>query len=165
MIKQIEGQPSDIRPNWLKNVQAEGTKPGELTINGQSYPFTVVRRGLAPLPYTVGFPNPNALFISEDVPEDRRSLIMTHEVREKTVFKTLPEEARCEAALKAELSDAKAILGEEFPSYARDRRDFFGELVTLYDQPDQQKAVSEEFRLGIKSSSNFLRNLNLAETQ
>lgn len=164
MIKQTEGQPLDPRPDWLKNVQAAGTKPGELTINGQAYPYTIVRKGLAPLPYTVGFPNPNALFISEDVPEDRRSLIMTHEVKEKTVFETLPEEARCEAALKAELADAKTILGDGYTSYARDRRDFFSELVTLYDQPEQQKAVSEQFRTGIKSSSDYLRSLNLEDT-
>jgi hypothetical protein len=155
-----EGQSIDSRPDWLKNVQAEGTKPGELVVDGKPYQFTLVRTGLAPLPYTVGFPNESALFISVDVPEERRPLIMTHEVREKTTFAELPEAERCKAALEAELKDAKDTLGDGFRQYATDRRDFFNALVALYEQQEQRQAVTEGFRIAIQTSRDYLKGLN-----
>lgn len=160
MTKQ-EGQPIDTRPDWLKNVQAEGTQPGELVVDGKPYHFTLVRPGLAPLPYAVGFPNEFALFISVDVPEERRPLIMTHEVREKTKFAELPEEERCKASLEAELEDAKSALGEGFNQYAVDRRDFFHALVALYEQPEQQQAQTQEFRSAIQASRDYLNGLDI----
>lgn len=160
MTKQ-EGQPVDVRPDWLKNVQAEGTQPGELLVDGKPYQFTLVNPGLAPLPYAVGFPVESALFISIDVPEERRPLIMTHEVREKTRFMDLPEEERCKASLEAELEDARNALGDGFNQYAADRRDFFNALVALYEQPEQQQAVTPDFRKAIQASRDYLSGLSV----
>lgn len=155
-----EGQPIDARPDWLRNVQAEGTQPGVLDVDGRPYQFTLVKTGLAPLPYAVGFRDESALFISVDVPEERRPFIMTHEVREKTRFTELPEAERCKAALEAELEDAKVALGDGFKQYATDRRDFFNALVELYEQPEQQQAVTQEFRNAIQTSRDYLSGLN-----
>lgn len=156
-----EGQPKDIRPDWLKNVQAEGTQPGQLVVDGKPYQYTLVKPGLAPLPYAVGFPDDSALFISVDVPAERRPLIMGHEVREKTRFTKLPEEQRCKASLKAELEDARNTLGEGFIRYASERKDFFDALVSLYEQPEQQNAVTQEFRNAIQASRDYLNELNI----
>ncbi len=156
-----ETRPTDARPKWLKNVQAEGTQPDVLDVDGKPYQFTLVRSGLAPLPYAVGFPDESALFISVDVPEERRPLIMTHEVREKTRFVELPEDQRCKASMEAELEDAKRILGEGYAQYATDRRDFFNALVALYEQPEQQQAVTQEFRNAIRASRDYLAGLNI----
>lgn len=156
-----ETQPIDSRPEWLKNVQAENTQPGMIDVDGIQHQYTLVRTGLAPLPYAVGFPIESALFISVDVPEERRPLIMSHEVREKTRFSDLPEEERCKASLEAELEDAKNALGDRFNQYVADRRDFFNALVTLYEQPEQQQAVTQEFRNAIQASRDYLVGLNI----
>lgn len=156
-----EGQPIDTRPGWLKNVQAEGTQPGVLDVDGKPYQFTLVRPGLAPLPYAVGFPDESALFISVDVPKERRPFIMSHEVREKTRFSDLPEEERCKASLSAELEDAKSSLGDGYSQYLSDRTAFFNALVSLYKQPEQQKAVTQEFRNAIQASRDYIVGLNI----
>ncbi len=160
MPKPAERPSIDARPQWLRNVQAEGTKPGGFVVDGKPYTFTLVRPGLAPLPYTVGFPDVSALFISVDVPEERRPLIMAHEIREKTKFADLPEEERCKASLKNELEDAKNVLGDGFSQYVTDRRDFFNALVSLYGQPEQQEAVTPEFRQAIQASRDYLAGLH-----
>lgn len=130
-------------------------------MDGNPHQFTLVRTGLAPLPYAVGFPNDSALFISVDVPEERRPLIMTHEVREKTRFVDLPEDQRCRASLEAELDDARSTLGDGFGQYAVDRRDFFTALVALYERPEQQEVVTQEFRNAIQVSRDYLSGLNI----
>ena len=86
---------------------------------------------------------------------------MSHEVREKTKYPDLQEEQRCKAALKAELEDAKSTLGDGFNQYAADRRDFFHALVALYEQPEQQQAVTQEFRVAIQTSRDYLTGLNI----
>lgn len=160
MTKPTEGQPIDVRPDWLKNIQAEDTQLGELIVDGKPYQFTLVRPGIAPLPYAVAFPDESALFISIDVAEERRPLIMAHEVREKTKFAELPEEERCKASLEAELEDAGKTLGDGFNQYVADRRDFFNALVALYEQPEQQQAVTQEFRNAIQASRDYLVELS-----
>ena len=164
MTTRNEGQPVNARPTWaemLRKMQAEGTQPGELIVDGKPYKFTLVRAGLAPLPYAVGFPEESALFISVDVPEERRPLILAHEVRETTTFSDLPEEQRCRASLEVELEDARNALGDDYPQYLSDRTEFFKELVSLYEQPEQQAAKSPEFRLGIQAASDYLNGLNV----
>ncbi len=80
-----EQQPIDLRPKWLIVAQAEGAQPGTVEVDGKQYPYTIVKTGLAPgLPYAVGYPTETALMVSEDVPEEDRAPIMSHEVREKT---------------------------------------------------------------------------------
>lgn len=159
-LQRNEDSPIDSRPKWLRDVQAEGTQPGSIEIDGKTYQFTLVKTGLAPLPYTVGFPGESALFISINVPEERRPLILGHEVRENIRFPEISEEKRCKASLELELEDAKIALGDEYGQYVIDRRNFFGALVDLYEQPEQQKATTPQFRDAIRASRDFLVGLD-----
>ena len=86
---------------------------------------------------------------------------MSHEVREKTKFAELPEEQRCKSSLEAELEDAKNSLGDRYAQYVIDRRDFFIALVALYEQPEQQQAVTQNFRNAIQLSRDYLIGLNI----
>ena len=157
-----DGPPVDTRPSWLKNVQAEGTKPGTINVDGKPYMFTLVKPGLAPsLPYAVGFPDESALFISVDVPESHRPLIMSHEVREKTRFSKLPEDERCKASLQTELENARAALPDGYTEYVNSRRSFFDALVSFYGQPDQQTAVTDQFRQAIGASRDYLHSSSI----
>lgn len=152
----------DPRPDWLKSVQAEGTQPGTLDVDGEQYMYTVVKAGLAPgLPYAVGFPADTALMISEDVPEDDRPFIMGHEVREKKNKRILglPEEQRCQASLEAEIADVRAKAPERADAYIAGRRDFFDALVTFYGQPKQAEAVTPQFIQGIQASRAHLHHI------
>jgi|GEM_PF-4665462 len=157
-----EEQPIDSRPDWLKKVQAEGTQPGILEVDGKQYLYTIVRAGLAPgLPYAVGFPADTALMISEDVPEADRPFILAHEVREKKNegILGLPEEQRCQAALEVEIAEVQARVPERADAYIGGRRAFFDSLVTFYQQPQQAEAVSLQFRQGIQASRDYLHRI------
>ena len=152
-----ELKPTDSRPKWLKDIQAPGTFREDIPIDGISYPYTIIQKGLAPgLPYSVGFPFESALMVSEDTQEEYRPFVLAHEVREKTLFAGLPETQRCPSALIAELFDVRHEIPEQYAAYLADRKQFFEALVGLYSLPEQASAVSEGFILGIKASSEFL---------
>lgn len=157
-----EQSPVDPRPKWLIGLQAEGTEPGTLDVDGAQYMFTIVRPGLAEgLPYAVGFPEDTALMISEDVPVEDRPFIMGHEVREKKNKRILglPEEQRCQASLEAEIADVRARAPERAQAYIAGRRDFFDALVTFYQKPEQAAAVTPQFLQGIQASRAHLHRI------
>src|SRR5260370_28638946 len=122
------------RPDWLIAAQEPGTSLETLTVESKAYLYTLVRSDLNPaLPYTVGFPHPEALFISSDVNSEYRELILGHEIRERTVMFHLPEEERCISSLQIELTEALNKLGvTEYICYMRSRRAFFRALVNNY---------------------------------
>ena len=162
---------ADPRPKWLIGVQAEETQPATIEVDGATFIYTVVRPGLEPrLPYVIGFPSQDALFISADVPEEYRRFILAHEIRE-TTFGQLPEEERCLAALKAELDEVQKALPDKYESYVHGtvqengfegRRGFFRALVKLYEDPKQQAAKSQQFIEGIQKSQTYLESLLIA---
>lgn len=115
------------------------------------------------LPYTVSFRSENALFVSEDAPEPLR--VMTHEVREKTQFTDLPGSERCLAALQAELEEVMREIPDQYSKYVKDRSAFFDALVTLYEDPKEASAVTQEFIEGIHKSRDYLHSLLTANTQ
>lgn len=160
-----ERQLVDPRPDWLISAQAENTQPQILEIDGQEYVYTIVKAGLAPgLPYTVGFPQENALMISVNTAELDRPHIMAHEVREKTLFADIPEEERCVASLLTELDDVHQQQPENYRKYIQERRNFFDALVDFYEQnPEQSAAKTTEFLQGIRYSRNLLRLFTAAK--
>lgn len=156
-----EDQPVDNRPAWLIKVQAAGTQPEDIEIDGTIYRYTIVKSGLAPgLPYAVGYPMDTALMISEDVPPENRPYVLFHEVREKKRFSNLPQEDRCKASLQLELEDLQREHPERYFDYIRERRSFFDALKELYDQPDQAQAVSPQFIEGIQASRDYLHAIS-----
>ena len=151
-------KPTDPRPKWLQNVQAEGTAQGNITVGNKEYSYTLVRAGLEPrLPYTVGFSDNNTLFVSIEADMFDRPHVMTHEVREKTNFANLPEEERCPASLKAELIDVQAQAPEMYSEYTRRRLNFFEALVSYYSDPAQAAAKTPAFISGLQASLDYLR--------
>lgn len=158
-----EPLPVDARPEWLKNIQAEGASIQTLVVDGSEHFYTITRSGLAEgLPYTVGFPDSTSLMISENVKPEWRPFILSHEVREKTRLTDLPEEERCIASLKEELADAESELGPEFFEYVSDRRNFFEAIVNFYNNnPDQLKSVNADFINGLVSTYQYLNGFVL----
>lgn len=153
-----EQTPVDPRPDWLRSVQAEGTEIGSLEVNGKIYPYTLVRKGLAPtLPYAVGFKGENTLFIEIGTPN--AEAIMKHEVQEQTTFALLPEPERCRAALEAELHDVKTANPEAYSNHLEDRLAFFIALNQHYEIPEERAAVTEGFLTGIAASRDYLQQL------
>lgn len=151
----------DRRPDWLLNIQTKNNPMGSLVVDGKSYKYTVVKAGLSGiLPYIVGYPNDDSIFISEDAPEDYRDYILTHEIREKTKFSSLPATDRCRAALIEELNDVKTNLPDRYAGYLVSRGAFFDALVILYEDPQQRAAVTPEFIQAISTSRDYLRSLN-----
>jgi hypothetical protein len=149
------------RPEWLVKVQAEGTQLQLVQIDGQQYQYTIVKKGLASgLPYAVGYPADSALMISEDVPQIERLYILAHEVREKKRFGDLPEHERCKTSLQLELGDFQRDHPQEYEGYVLRRLAFFDALVKLYKNPDQQKAVSLDFQIGIQNARDYLESVS-----
>ncbi len=154
----FEKPADDLRPKWLRGVQAEGTTQGTLTVGDKAYSYTLVRAGLEPrLPYTVGFPQNNALFVSVEADEFDRPHVMTHEIREQTDFFNLPEEERCQTSLKAELADVRAQASEVYSAYLNRRLKFFEALVNYYSDPVQAATKTPEFVKGLQASLEYLR--------
>lgn len=158
------GKQLDTRPSWLKGAQAEEGRPGTITVDGVSYQYTLVRRGLSlDLPYVVGFKLADGsenLFISEDVPEQYRPFIISHEIREERKFFNLPEEERCRVALEDELSSVKNSMPERYQEYLAQRMAFFDSLAALYEQPRQAKEKSPQFIQGIRASRDVLHSIH-----
>lgn len=152
----------DNRPSWIKDIQAPGTTPVSITIDGQEYKYTIVDNQIEEgrLPYVVGFTPDGFLMISQKVSDLEKPFILTHEVREKKEFSDLPENQRCLASLQKELKDFQNAYPMEYDNYISRRFAFFNDLVTYYQNPSRIGEVSEGFLQGLLASTDFLHTLS-----
>ena len=147
--------PENAQASWLKPFEKEVSS---IEVDGEEYHYTLVdmekvRAISGGLPYVVGHPTPDALFISDNVPAEFRPLILAHEIRHKTTFKDDPEEAQCKRAMEKELRDANRKLAPtQYKEYLLQRGQFFDQLVAHYESKEHRDEVSDGFREGIKSA-------------
>lgn len=156
----IENHTVDPRPDWLQGIQAEGTQPGVIEVDGKQYIFTIISKETIPpeIPYAAGFPDDTALMISENVPEEDREFILAHEIREKKneEIAGLAEERRCQAALQREIAEVRTKAPERLTAYVDRRRNLFDALVKYYEKPEQAAAVTPKFIEGLHASRVYL---------
>lgn len=137
-----EASTEDKRPQWLKDNEVG---MGSVVYGESTYPCTVVKKELEPrLPGFVGFPEGKNLFCSEEVPEDYREWILTHEIIEFTELKG--QEGRCVSALKQELEKVPDEMKAEYIAY---RKAFFERLVAYYESSDD-KAFKKEITASLE---------------
>jgi hypothetical protein len=148
----------DPRPGWLVEWQAEGTDLSQVEVDKIPYDYTIVRAGIPhELPFAVGYPEKTALFISENVPEAHIPFLLTHEVREKEKYGQLPEEDRCPAALRDEISDILKHTPDLYKEYMQQREAFFEALVRYYNSPEHEREATSAFKFGIAGSLDILK--------
>ena len=149
---------NDTRPQWILDMQAPGTEPVSIIIDGQEYKYTIVDNQIEQnsMPYVVGFTADGFLMISQKVPALEKTFILSHEVREQKNFLNLPQEQRCLAALQQELKDFQNEFPSEYDNYLQKRYEFFNALASYYQNQQRIGQVTPEFLKGIISSRDFL---------
>ena len=118
-------------PDW-----AVPFKVGEFTIgvDGNVYAVHVLSNELEPnRPHFLGFSDGKFLFISEDVPEEFRIHVLSHEVRE---FAKKGEKGACKRALLNELEHLAPEMRKRYLAY---RTRFFERLVAFYHEQSGDK--------------------------
>lgn len=119
-------------PEWMTVTKVD---EGTIMVDGKEYVYHVLDRSLEPrLPGFLGFSGGEHLFISEEVPEDFRPYMLTHEIREFTTLAGLP--GRCCVALTFELAEVPPEIYVVYLSY---RLQFFRNLVAYYVESDDPK--------------------------
>jgi len=137
----------DTRPVRIKENEVG---VGKLIFGTQKVLYTVLKKELAlELPWFLGYPEGEHLFISEEVPEVFVRPQLIHEVVEFTQLKGEPW--RCLLALQIELANVPDEFKKEYIPY---RKNFFANLIKYYET-----SWDEEFKDEIKASYEFLETL------
>ncbi len=115
-----------VLPSWAEKVFLE---EGSVEYSGQQFSYAVLDRKLQPdLPCFMGFnPDTGFLFVSDEVPEKSRPIVLRHELRE--VLDLVGEDDRCVRSLQSELEEVPEATR---PDYLFWRLMFFARLVTYY---------------------------------
>ena len=156
----------DVRPNWLINIQAPNTELNTLCVDGKSYLYTIVIKGLGgKLPYAVGGKiQDGSLFISEEVDITFVPYILRHEIRHEVKYANIPPEEACLLALREELQEVATELPEKYAQYLIGRRAFFAALVDIYNDPEQRKAKGPEAVEGIVNANTHIQSVGSKDT-
>ena len=105
-------------PTWaVFRIQGQGW----VEVEGVNYQYHLLEKKQEPrFPNFVEWKDTEFLFISEEVPAEYREFVLTHEVREQTVYRY--EKGPCVRALISELGE---VPRDMLPVYARWRLEFF----------------------------------------
>jgi hypothetical protein len=167
------------RPQWVRDY--ERTSPGwdspfmQIEVDGRPTDYALVKMGSEPLPYNVGCYlilvrggiansiDRTIYFLSENVEERFRSLILRSEMRQTYAYKS--RETRYITALCKELEEAAEELSPaDYVFYVTQRRDYFDALVPFSEENPEQTITRcgynfPEFLAGIKQCQAFFRQI------